>query len=94
MGSVNQALPRLIDHTDAAGGHVAGLLPSLSGVLGAGSFDVGSESTRYMSYLSRLSGLVGATELRSARDALRVEAGGDLDEECPLSNAADGARSP
>ena len=90
VGSVNQALPRLIDHTDAAGGHVAGLLPSLSGVLGAGSFDEGSESTRYTSYLS--SGLVGATELRSAWDALRVEAGGDLDEECPLSNAADGAR--
>ena len=90
VGSVNQALPRLIDHTDAAGSLVPGLLPSLSGVLGAGSFDADNAGTRYAQYLS--SGHAGAAELQRAWDALRDEAGHITDEECPLFHTADGAR--
>ena len=88
VGSVNHAFPRFVDHADEAGAHVAGLLPSLSGVLGVGSFDAGGEGTRYAPYLA--SGLPGAATLKSAWDGLRAEVG-DVDEGRPLFHAADGA---
>ena len=90
-GAVNQAVPRFIDRTDDAGEFVAGFFPSLASVLGAGSFDHGSEATRYATYLA--SGYASATELATAWAALRAEAPeGVADETCSLFYGAEGAR--
>ena len=63
-GAVNQSIPRLIDHKDEAGEVVVGFFPSLVSVLGAGSFDHGSEATRYQQYIA--SGLPSAAEFASS----------------------------
>lgn len=90
-GSINQAVPRLIDHRDAAGELVAGFFPSLAPVLGAGSFDDGNEGTRYASFLA--SGHASAAEFAVAWADLRAEAGGRTTaEDCVLFHEAEGGR--
>ena len=92
IGSVNQALPRFLDHVDSAGERVAGFFPSLSSWFGAGSFDAHREDQRYARYL--LSGLAGARELETAWNAMRTEAGNARisDADCVLKHEAEGAR--
>ena len=90
-GSVNQAVPRLIDYKDEAGELVSGFFPPLAAVLGAGSFDSGNEAARYGAFVA--SGLAIAAEFAAAWDDLRAEAGDRAtDEECALFYDASGAR--
>jgi len=78
-GSINGALPRMLDRQRAAGPSVPGFCPGLESALGAGSFDDAAEQPRYRAFLD--SGLPTAYALSDAWEEMQEVLGTDYDDD-------------
>ena len=78
-GSINGALPRMLDRQRAAGPSVPGFCPGLESALGAGSFDDAAEQPRYRAFLD--SGLPTAYALSDAWEEMQGVLGADYDDD-------------
>jgi len=90
LNSICNVIPQLIEHKDATDTIIPGLFPSLSNILGAGSFDNANGETRWQHFLSTDSQV--AAEFRSEYDkgkaihaALVIQTNQAPDSESPRS---------
>ena len=77
IGTLCQALPHMLDAADRNGVVQPGFMPQLAPLLGPGSFDKGSENTRFATLLASGSRLGNALQIHWSR--LQAEMGAEPD---------------
>jgi len=92
LGGICNALPHFLDRQQLDGTQVAGFLPGLAHVMGAGAFDEGSEDTRWRHFLQ--SGTRTAMAFALHWRTLQLEVGQDIPGPLGSSLESAGASHP